>query len=155
MSAPTATAETGTMRIINFGHPMTEHQRREVETLAGEPVDDILHIVTQFDPHVSFVAQIDDLLMQPPLRGYQWQTEPFCVNLPSFAPIAAVLLARLHGLCGHFPPVLVLRRSSDRLGAYSVAEIINLQALRDAARHPYQQTLGALRAAPSADPGTP
>lgn len=127
------------MDIINFGHPVTDEQAGQAASLLGERIARVLHVPTQFDAHRPFAEQIDELLRDQPVRDYQWQTEQFCVNLPSFAPIAAVLLARLHGLCGHFPAVLVMRASTERLSAYDVAEVINLQALRDGARHPMAQ----------------
>ena len=57
------------------------------------------------------------------------------VNLPSLNFIAGLLLAELHGRMGYFPPILRLRPVSDSLPPrYEVAEILNLQAVRDAAR---------------------
>ena len=49
--------------------------------------------------------------------------------------IAALVLAEIHGRCGHFPAVVRMRR--DQTGAapvFQVTEIIDLQTLRDEAR---------------------
>ena len=63
------------------------------------------------------------------------QTEPVLVNLPSLNFIAALLLAELHGRMGYFPPVLRLRPEPGSLPPqYEVAEILNLQSVRDGAR---------------------
>jgi hypothetical protein len=44
-------------------------------------------------------------------------------------------LAELHGRMGYFPPILRLRPVEGAIPPrFEVAEIINLQALRDAAR---------------------
>jgi hypothetical protein len=57
------------------------------------------------------------------------------VNPPGLAPATAALLAELHGRMGYFPSILRLRPVSGTTPTrYEVAEIINLQALRDAAR---------------------
>jgi len=57
------------------------------------------------------------------------------LNLPSLNFIAALLLAELHGRMGYFPPILRLRPAEGSVPPrYAVAEILNLQALRDAAR---------------------
>jgi hypothetical protein len=57
------------------------------------------------------------------------------VNLPALAPAAAALLAELHGRMGYFPAIVRIRPvAGSTPPAYEVAEIINLQAVRDAAR---------------------
>jgi len=49
--------------------------------------------------------------------------------------ITALPLAALHGRMGYFPPVIRLRPAADSLPPrYEVVEILNLQAVRDAAR---------------------
>jgi len=46
-----------------------------------------------------------------------------------------VLLAELHGRMGYFPPIVRLRPVPNALPPrFEVAEIINLQAVREAAR---------------------
>jgi len=46
-----------------------------------------------------------------------------------------VLLAELHGRCGYFPPCIRLRPAQGPVPPqYEVAEVLNLQAVRDAAR---------------------
>ncbi len=46
-----------------------------------------------------------------------------------------LLLAELHGRMGYFPSILRLRPVRDSLPpAFEIAEILNLQALRDRAR---------------------
>ncbi len=50
-------------------------------------------------------------------------------------PLALALIAELHGRCGYFPPILNIRPAPGALPpSYDVAEIVNLQALRDTAR---------------------
>jgi hypothetical protein len=56
------------------------------------------------------------------------------VNPPGYAPAAFVLLAELHGRIGHFPSLVRLRPKSGPVTTYEVAELLNLQTIRDAAR---------------------
>jgi hypothetical protein len=57
------------------------------------------------------------------------------INSPSLNFVAVVLLAELHGRCGYFPAHLRLRPVQGSLPPqYEVAEVLDLQALRDAAR---------------------
>jgi hypothetical protein len=81
------------------------------------------------------VDQVRELVDRIGLSSTEWQTLPLIVNLPGYAPVAAALLAELHGRIGHFPAILWLRPVPDSTPTrYEVAEIINLQAVRDAAR---------------------
>ena len=71
----------------------------------------------------------------PGLSPQQWQTETILVNPPSYNFLTAALLAELHGRMGYFPPILRLRPFKDSLPPrFEVAEIINLQHIRDEAR---------------------
>jgi len=56
------------------------------------------------------------------------------INPPGYAPVAFVLLAELHGRIGHFPSLMRLRPKSGPVTTYEVAELLNLQAVRDASR---------------------
>ena len=69
------------------------------------------------------------------LTPTQWQSEPILVVLPSLNFIAAALLAELHGRMGYFPPVVRTRPVADVLPRrYEVAEILDLQGIRETAR---------------------
>jgi hypothetical protein len=60
---------------------------------------------------------------------------PLIINAPGLAPLALVLIAEIHGRSGHFPALVNVRPAAgSTLPSYEVAEIVNLQALRDAAR---------------------
>jgi len=123
------------MLLLNFSHPITPAQREQIESLAGQPIAREIHLPAQFDPQQPFAPQLDALLAQTGLSSEQWQTEQIVVNLPSLNFITALLLADLHGRMGYFPPCLRLRPVKDALPPrFEVAEILNLQARRDAAR---------------------
>ncbi len=123
------------MLLLNFSHPLTADQLAQVESLTGHPMDRVIDLPTQFDHSSPFLPQLDQLMARLEITPADWQTASLLVNLPSLNFIAALLLAELHGRMGYFPPVL---RLAPVVGAlpprYEVTEILNLQAVRDAAR---------------------
>ena len=124
------------MILLNFSHPLTGPQRSQIEALLGRAIDQELAALPQFDEQQPFGPQVDTLLAQLPLTPAQWQGEPILVVLPSLNFIAAALLAELHGRMGYFPPVVRIRPVAGVTPRqFEVAEVIDLQALREAARH--------------------
>lgn len=123
------------MILLNFSHPLTADQLARVEALTGQQLAQIVSLPVQFDSDTAFLPQLAALMAELPLSSGTLQTEPILVNLPSLNFIAGLLLAELHGRMGYFPPVVRLRPQHDSLPPrYEVAEILNLQAVRDAAR---------------------
>ena len=124
------------MLILNFSHPLTPEHLAQAGTLAGEPVTRVIDVPVQIAPDRPLASQVAALAEQAGLTGEEWQTCPLLVNLPGYAPAAAALLAELHGRMGHFPAVLWLRPATgSATPRFEVAEIVNLQAIREAARH--------------------
>ena len=123
------------MLLLNFSHPLTDAQLARLGELAGQPIDRTIAVPTHFDHARPFDVQVRDILAAVPLSAAEWQTTPLLVNPPSLAAIAAVLLAELHGRIGYFPSVVRLRPvPNSTLPAFEPAEILYLQATRDAAR---------------------
>lgn len=123
------------MWIVNFSHPLTLAQCEQVAARCGEPVRRVVDVPTQLDPETDFAPQVRALLRSVPLSPSEWQEPSLVVSLPAFAPIAALVLAWLHGLRGHFPTCLRLRAANGRGGVtYEVAELLNPQAEREEAR---------------------
>jgi hypothetical protein len=123
------------MILLNFSHPITGPQRGQIEALAGQSIARELAALPQFDEQQPFGPQVQALLDEIDLLPAQWQGEPILVVLPSLNFIAAALLAELHGRMGYFPPAV---RTKPVAGAvprqFEVAEILDLQAIREAAR---------------------
>ncbi len=120
--------------LLNFAHPLTDDQVRQVTELIGAPPT-VQTVPTQVDRTQPLGATALALAAATGLTGHDWQTRPLIVNLPGLAPVAAALLAEIHGRCGYFPPVLNIRPVAGSLPPrYEVAEIVNLQGLRDQAR---------------------
>lgn len=123
------------MLILNFSHPLTEKQLRKVEELTQKKIESVKEIKTQFDHKNSFVFQLSKLCNGLSISKKDWQTLPLLVNPPSFNTIACLLIAELHGRMGYFPPLIRLRPVEGILPPqFEVAEIINLQEVRDNAR---------------------
>lgn len=123
------------MLLLNFSHPITPAQQTQIEALTGQAVACAIDVPTQFDDQQPFPPQLATLLAQIDLTPAQWQSEPILVVLPSLNFIAAVLLAELHGRMGYFPPVVRTRPVADVVPRrYEVAEILDLQGMRETAR---------------------
>ncbi len=117
------------MLILNFSHPLTSEHKAQIETLAGISIEEI-----RTAPAQPLAPQISVLVDTARLTSEEWQTRPLLINPPGYALAAFVLLAELHGHIGHFPSLIRLRPKKEPLPAYEVAELINLQAVREEAR---------------------
>ena len=123
------------MILINFSHPITPEQAATIETLANQPLQRVIDMPVQFDNDLPFLPQLECLIATLPLTSEELQTGAILINPPSLNFITALLLATLHGRMGYFPPVVRLRPVNGALPPrYEVAEVLNLQALRDNAR---------------------
>lgn len=123
------------MILINFAHPLTDMQKRQLENLLGVSIKRVIEANPQFDPQQGFEMQTEMLINAVGLTSTEWQTTPLSVILPSLSAIAVTLMAELHGRCGYFLPMVRIRPKADALPpVYEVAELLNLQALRDRAR---------------------
>ena len=123
------------MILLNFAHPLTEDHLRQIELLTSQKVDRVMEIPTQIDPQQPLAPQVVALADACGLSSAEWQTLPLLVNPPSLNFIAVALLVELHGRMGYFPPCIRMRPVAGALPPrYEVAEILDLQALREEAR---------------------
>ena len=123
------------MLVLNFSHPLTPAQLNQLEALTGAAVERVVAVASQFDVQQAFVPQVQALLASLPLSAEEWQTTPLLIVPPALNFITAVLVAELHGRMGYFPAIVRLRPLAGSLPPhFEVAEIINLQAVRDQAR---------------------
>lgn len=123
------------MRIINFAHPLTEVNLREIEALAGFAVSKVFEVPSQVDLASPLEPQLSSRLDGLDFRPQEWQTVPLLLNLPSLSCSAAVVLALVHGRTGYFPSVLrLVPETGSVVTRFKVAEILNLQAIRERAR---------------------
>ncbi len=123
------------MLILNFTHPLTSEQRMQIEALANTSISEVRTIPVQIDQAEPLEPQITAIVDAVGLSSEAWQTRPLLINPPGYAPAAFVLLAELHGRIGHFPALIRLRPlPGSTPTVYEVAELINLQAIREEAR---------------------
>lgn len=123
------------MIILNFSHPLTDEQIKDIENITGKDVTQVINILTQFDHKLPFKKQIIQIIESTGFSKEEWQTLPLIINPPSYSPITACLIAKIHGITGYFPTIIRLRPVEDSIPQkFEVAEIINLQELRDKAR---------------------
>jgi hypothetical protein len=121
--------------LINLSHPLTDDQLAQINAITHQEIDRVMAYDVYFDNEQPFVPQLYELMEHIPLTSEEWQTRSILVNPPSLNIIAILLLAELHGRMGYFPPVIRLRPAPDVLPTrYEVAEILNLQSIRDKAR---------------------
>ena len=123
------------MILLNFSHPVSPQHLGQIQALAGRPVERVVSLKTHLDQFDSFKNQINKLFLGVGLDAVEWQTQPILVNLPSLTSAAGVVLAEIHGRAGYFPPMLRFRQTQGSLPpVYEVAEILNLQEIRNSAR---------------------
>jgi hypothetical protein len=121
------------MLLLNYAHPLTAAQLARIAELLGAALE-LREVKTVIDQALPLAPQIIALADAAGLAPEQWRP-PLIVNPPGLAPAAVALLAEIHGRMGHFPTLLRLRPVADGATTmFEVAELINLHALRDAAR---------------------
>jgi len=128
------------MLLLNFAHPLTNDHLAQIEALTGQKVERVVVIDSQIDTQKPLTPQIVALADAAGLSPEAWQTLPILINPPALNFSAVLLIAELHGRMGYFPPCLRMRPVVGPDGQrvvpprFAVAEILNLQAVRDAAR---------------------
>ena len=123
------------MILLNFSHPLTADHLAQVEAVTGQKVERVVEVRSQIDAQQLLMPQVVALADECDLSPAEWQTLPLLVNPPALNFIAAALLAELHGRCGYFPAHLRMRPVPRWLPRrYEAAEVLDLQAVRDAAR---------------------
>ncbi|GCE15838.1 CRISPR-associated protein Csx15 [Tengunoibacter tsumagoiensis] len=120
--------------VLNFSHPLTESQKVQIQQLTGISDIDVKSIPVQIDQREALELQIAAILDAVQMSPEEWQTIPLLINPPGYAPAAFVLLAMLHGRIGHFPALIRMRPKEGAVTTFEVAEILNLQSIRERAR---------------------
>jgi len=120
--------------VLNYSHPLTEQQIAHVAAIIGErPL--VRAIDSQIDRERPLAEVAVELADAAELSPDEWQTIPLIINPPALAPLAVAMLAEIHGRAGGFPAMLNVRPVAGSIPTrYEVAEILNLQAIREAAR---------------------
>lgn len=120
--------------VLNYAHPLTAEQLAQVAAATGGEPEERL-IAAHADRARPIVEVARELADAAGLDGVAWQTTPLVVNPPALAPLALALAAELHGRAGGFPAMLNVRPVAGSVPTrYEVAEVVALQAAREAAR---------------------
>ena len=123
-----------TVLLLNYAHPLSESQLATVRGVVGEDLV-VREIGAQVDRLRPIAEAARALADAAGLGARDWETAPLVLNPPSLAPLALALIAELHGRCGGFPAVLNVRPvEASTPTRYEVAEVVNLQVVREAGR---------------------
>jgi len=120
--------------LLNYTHPLTEAQIATVAGIVGEmPV--VRDLASQVDRARPLAEVARDLADAAGLTPQEWQNTPLILNPPALAPVAVALIAEIHGRVGYFSAMLNVRPvAGSTPPRFEVAEVVNVQALRDEAR---------------------
>ena len=120
---------------LNYAHPFTPDQISQIEGLVGTTIIEVKQIKAQLDQAEPLLPQIVALADAAGLTNEEWSGKPLQINPPSLNFVAVALLAELHGRMGYFPTCLRLRPVvGSTPPRYEVAEVLNLQNVRNEAR---------------------
>ena len=120
--------------LLNYSHPLGDEQLARIAQICGA-TPDVCALSTQADRSRPLAEVARELADAAGLSPEAWQTTPLLLNPPALAPLALALIAELHGRCGGFPAMLNVRPVADSVPTrYEVGEVLNLQAVREAAR---------------------
>lgn len=123
------------MILINLGHPLKDEHQANIEALVQQPIARLIEQKVHLDPEAPFADQITRMVDEIGLTPREWQSEPIVLNPPTLNVIAVALLAELHGRMGYFCPVVRLRSVAGAVPPrFAVAEVLDLQGLRERAR---------------------
>ncbi|WP_299025178.1 CRISPR-associated protein Csx15 [uncultured Thermanaerothrix sp.] len=123
------------MILVNFSHPLSADQMKQLQALLGVPIDRVVEVHSQIEPDQPLAPQVAAMVDQAGLTLEEWQNAPIIVNPPSLNFSAVLLIAELHGRMGYFPACVRLRPVNGAIPPrFEVAEVLNLQSQRDAAR---------------------
>lgn len=123
------------MILLNFSHPLSAEQLLIAESLVSSKFSSIIDIKTHLNHQTSFPSQVKKLVSDISLTSQQWQNSKILVVPPSLSIISCILLSELHGRMGYFPAVLRVKPvPGSTPPVFEPAEVLNLQAIRDASR---------------------
>ena len=125
------------MILLNFSHPLTAAQAAQIDALTGHLPAQVIEVPVHFDEAAPFAPQVRARVNAVGLDARAWQATPRLRVLPARNGVADQIELYLPAdqRMGYFPPLLRTRPVADSLPrTYEIAEVLDLQALRDDAR---------------------
>ncbi len=117
--------------LINLStHPLTDEQHEEIKKHIY--VEEEIEIPVHCEP-ANVITHIQNLIDEIGLTMDEWSTRLVVLALPGLSPLAATILAYIHGVKGGFPKILWITLHPDG-GRYILGDLIDLQKVRDSAR---------------------
>ena len=124
------------MILVNMGHPLSQDNLAALERMLGAPVERVIDVPVNLDLEAPLAGQIRTLVDAIGLSRQEWQTESILLAPPALNVIAAAITAELHGRMGYFAPIVRLKREAGVVPPrFVIAEVLDLQELRDQARN--------------------
>jgi len=121
--------------VINFsGHPLTTIQQKQLRDRFGFHIEELIELPVHFDTQEDLKPQVKKWIEEVGLAPEEWSEENIILILSGLAPVAAAILATIHGLRGGFPRIMVIYQAPNDRTQYEVAQVVDLQALRDMGR---------------------
>lgn len=122
-----------TTLILNFSHPLTPRQQQDLDERFGPAEERRIPVHVAEGESLKDAARV--LLDRANLSPDEWQTRPLLLVVPGLATLTACVLADLHGRCGYFPGLVVIRPDPGGIpGTFNVSETVNLQDVRQSSR---------------------
>lgn len=131
---PTVAPTDHGLIVLNFNRALTPTQVTQLEQQLGEAIHTIIALDQRFDDKRPYAPQCIALLNRLGWTPEQWETTPLLILPPGFAAATLTLISIIHGRRGYFPAMARFRpEETGTRTDYVLAEIINLQALRNGA----------------------
>ena len=112
------------VRLINFSHPLTEKNIREVQKFCTPCTLEVIDVEVQVDRSKPTMESAAELVATVPLTAQQW-CEPLLINPPGLSPVAIGILYEVQRRCGYQPDFLAIRPVTNGLvRGFEVGEIV-------------------------------
>jgi hypothetical protein len=115
------------MKLINFGHKMSEAAIKKAAELLGKEIAYIEHkMVLSFDSSIE--DQLYNIVNQV---SHYCEDDNYAIALPGASILTAGVLATLSGLSGVMPRVIMMAQVD---GAFMPTEVIDMQKIKTSSR---------------------
>jgi hypothetical protein len=119
--------------LLNFGHPLGQDNREKIIQICDDEIEE-KYISSQHDQTKPVLEVARELVNAAGLSARDWKNASIVLIPPGLPQIAMAILAEIHGRHGGFPKIVNIRPTQTKPTRYDVAEIVDLQKLRNEAR---------------------